>query len=353
MLQASYKKYELEFKRPAGTSRGVYTTRTSWIITLWDSDYPEVKAYGECAPLPDLSCDYSENYEAKVAEVCERIDEFFYWMDEGLVEYPSILFGLETALIDFQNGGKQLLYDTPFAQSKEGILINGLIWMGDAAYMREQIQDKINQGFSCIKLKLGANNIEEELNILAEMRAEFPKDKLEIRVDANGAFSPDDVMPILERLAELDIHSIEQPIKQGQWGKMRFLCRKSPIAIALDEELIGVNTLEDKQKLLKNTMPQYLILKPSLHGGISGCEEWIELAEAKNIAWWITSALESNIGLNAIAQWATSHNVSIPQGLGTGQLFTNNFESPLTIDGERLCMDNTKTWKIDFSTQKY
>ncbi len=350
MLQAKYQKYQLQFKRPAGTSRGTYTTRDSWIISLWDSENPEQVAYGECAPLPDLSCDYDENYESKVAEVCERIDEFFYWMDDGLVDYPSILFGLETALIDLQNGAQRQLFDSAFSQGKEGILINGLIWMGDAAYMREQIQQKIDLGYSCIKLKIGANAIEEELNILAEMRAEFPKEKLEIRVDANGAFDPETVMPILERLADLEIHSIEQPIKQGQWGKMRFLGRKSPIAIALDEELIGYNSREEKQKLLKNTRPQYLILKPSLHGGISGCEEWIELAEAKNIGWWVTSALESNIGLNAIAQWTASLNVKMPQGLGTGQLFTNNIASPLMIDGESLYYQSGKDW--DFSPLK-
>lgn len=347
MLQAKFKKYSLNFKRPAGTSRGVYTTRDSWIISLWDSENPQIKAYGECAPLPDLSCDFDVHYENKVKEVCERIEDFFYWIDDGLVNYPSILFGLETALIDFQNGAKQQLYDTAFTQGKEGLLINGLIWMGDPAYMREQIEEKLAQGFHCIKLKIGANVIDAELDILASIRQDFPKEQLEIRVDANGAFSPEEVMPILERLAELDIHSIEQPIRQGQIGAMRFLCRKSPIAIALDEELIGINTLEGKRQLLKNTKPQYIILKPSLHGGISGCEEWIELAEAKNIGWWVTSALESNIGLNAIAQWASSLEVSIPQGLGTGQLFTNNFESPLNIQGDRLYYSKEKTWNID------
>ena len=347
MLKAKFKKYELQFKRPAGTSRGVYTTRDSWIITLWDSENPDLQAYGECAPLPDLSCDFDENYEDKVREVCEGVEDFFYWLDDGLQDYPSILFGLETALIDLQNGAKQQLFDTPFTQGDEGILINGLIWMGKPDYMRAQIQEKLDQGFHCIKLKIGANAINEELDILTSIRKEFPKEQLEIRVDANGAFASDEVMPILERLAELDIHSIEQPIKQGQIGAMRFLCRKSPIAIALDEELIGVNTLEEKRKLLKNTKSQYIILKPSLHGGISGCEEWIELAEAKNIGWWVTSALESNIGLNAIAQWTSSMGVSMPQGLGTGQLFTNNFDSPLEIISDRLYYSKSKKWRIN------
>lgn len=346
MLKATFKKYSLNFKRPAGTSRGVYTTRDSWVISLWDDENPSQIAYGECAPLPDLSCDFNENYEDKVKEVCKRVEDFFYWLDDGLIDYPSILFGLETALIDFQNGAKQLLFDTPFTRGEDGILINGLIWMGAPDYMREQIQEKLDQGFHCIKLKIGANAIDDELEILSSIRKEFPKEKLEIRVDANGAFASDEVMPILERLAELDIHSIEQPIHQGQIGAMRFLCRKSPIAIALDEELIGVNTLEEKRKLLKNTKPQYIILKPSLHGGISGCEEWIELAEAKNIGWWVTSALESNIGLNAIAHWTSSTGVTMPQGLGTGQLFTNNFESPLEIKGDCLFYSKGKTWNL-------
>lgn len=350
MLKAKIEKYQLKFKRPAGTSRGVYKTRDSWILQLWDDENPEHIAYGECAPLPDLSCDFNDTLEPKLQEVAERIDEFFYWLDDGLEDYPSIRFALEMALIDLQNGATRQLFDTSFSQGKEGVLINGLIWMGEPEYMREQIQDKIDQGFHCIKLKIGANAIEEELDIIATLRAEFPKKQLEIRVDANGAFDPEKVMPILERLAALDIHSIEQPIKQGQYGKMRFLCRKSPIAIALDEELIGVNTREEKQKLLKNTRPQYLILKPSLQGGISGCEEWIELAEAKNIGWWVTSALESNIGLNAIAQWTASMGVSMPQGLGTGQLFTNNIASPLEIRGEQLFYKPKEKW--NFSSLK-
>lgn len=347
MLQAKFKKHTLDFKRPAGTSRGVYHTRLSWIITLWDDENPSIKAYGECAPLPDLSPEYDDNYENKIKEVCEGINDFFYWLDDGLVDYPSIRFALETALIDFQNGATHTLFDTPFAQGKEGILINGLIWMGNPDYMREQIQDKLNQGYHCIKLKIGANEIEDELAILRTIRHDFPKEQLEIRVDANGAFDKDLVMPILEQLADLHIHSIEQPIKQGQIGAMRFLCRKSPIAIALDEELIGINTIAEKRKLLKNTKPQYIILKPSLHGGISGCEEWIELAQEKKIGWWITSALESNIGLNAIAQWTASLAPTMPQGLGTGQLFTNNFDSPLTIQSDKLYYNPQLKWAIN------
>ena len=346
MLKATYKKYQLQFKRPAGTSRGVYKTRDSWIISLWDDAQPENIAYGECAPLPDLSLEYDENYEAKIKEVCDGIDDFFYWLDGGLLTYPSILFGLEMALIDLQNGIQQKLYDTSFTQGDEGLLINGLIWMGDPAYMREQIQEKLDQGFHCIKLKIGANAIEEELAILSTIREAFPADQLELRVDANGAFTPENVMPILERLAQLDIHSIEQPIKQGQIRDMRYFCRKSPVPIALDEELIGIHTFDEKRALLKNTKPQYIILKPSLHGGISGCEEWIQLAEEKKIGWWITSALESNIGLNAIAQWTASLNVTLPQGLGTGQLFTNNFASPLYIKGDRLFHSSEEKWNI-------
>lgn len=336
MLKADFTKYRLDFKRPAGTSRGTYTTRDSWIIKLWDTDNPSCIAYGECAPLPGLSPELNSKYESKVKEVCEQIEDFFIWLDDGLINYPSIYFGLETALIDLHTGAKQQLFDTAFVQGKYSLHINGLIWMGDTDYMRQQIKEKIAQGFNCIKLKIGAHDIKEELAILTTLRQEFSKDVLEIRVDANGAFSPQEVMPILEALAKLDVHSIEQPIAAGQIRDMRYLCRKSPIAIALDEELIGVNTYEAKQALLKNIKPQYLILKPSLHGGFSGCEEWMELAEAKKMGWWITSALESNIGLNAIAQWASQFELKMPQGFGTGQLFSNNFDSPLSVKADRL-----------------
>ena len=347
MLKASYKKYQLQFKRPAGTSRGVYKTRDSWIITLWNDELPDQKGYGECAPLPDLSCDCDANYEAKVKEVCEDIDNVFEWLIDGLKTYPSIMFGVESALMDLQNGGQHLLYDSPFAQSKKGIKINGLIWMGEAADMRQQINDKIAQGFSCIKLKIGAIDIEQELDILTQLRQEFPSSELEIRVDANGAFDSREAMTIMERLAELEIHSIEQPIPAGEIKNMKYLCKNAPLPIALDEELIGIHTYEEKDALLKRIKPQYIVLKPSLHGGLSGCEEWIEVAEEYGIGWWVTSALESNIGLNAIAQWTATLANSLPQGLGTGQLFTNNIPSPLAIEGEELVYTQAGTW--DFS----
>lgn len=348
MLKADYTKHRLDFKRPAGTSRGTYTSRDIWIIRLWDTDNPDVVAYGECAPLPDLSPELDDKYEAKIKEVCDTIEDFFFWLDDGLTDYSSIRFGLETVLTDFHSGANRELYLTSFTENNEGLLINGLIWMGDAEFMREQIQEKLSQGYRCIKLKIGTHAIEEELEIIRSIRHEFSKEELEIRVDANGAFDPETVMPILEQLAELDIHSIEQPIAPGQIGKMRFLCRKSPVAIVFDEELIGVNTYEDKVALLKNTKPQFLVLKPSLHGGLSGCEEWIELAEEKNIGWWITSALESNIGLNAIAQWASQFELNMPQGFGTGQLFTNNFPSPLEVEGDGLFYNSKQEW--DFTS---
>ncbi len=336
MLKASVNKYQLKFKRPAGTSRGVYRTRDSWIVTLWDTKQPNVKGVGECAPLPDLSCDFDANYEDKIKEVCASVSDIEYWLDDGLMDYPSIRFGFETAFLDFKNGGNGLLFDTPFVHEKEGILINGLIWMGNPNYMREQIQQKLEQGFHCIKLKIGANDIEDEMQILQSLRKEFPSDRLELRVDANGAFSVDDAPKVLEYLAAMQVHSIEQPIRQKQQDEMAALCKQTPIPIALDEELIGVNAKEEKTALLDNIKPQYIILKPSLHGGIAGCLEWIDIAKERQIGWWITSALESNIGLNAIAQWTASLGVTIPQGLGTGLLFTNNFESPLYIEGDRL-----------------
>jgi len=346
MLKAKFRKYQLHFKQPAGTSRGVYTTRDSWFISLWHDEEPERIGYGECAPLPDLSCDFGPAYEDKIKEVCADVDNLFYWLSEGLLAYPSILFGLESALMDLQNKGQHILYDTPFVHQQKGLKINGLIWMGEAEVMRRQIEQKLDQGFSCIKLKIGAIDTSEELAILRHLRQEFPAEILELRVDANGAFDTQEALPLMEQLAALQIHSIEQPIPAGQIKNMKYLCKHSPLAIALDEELIGVHTRDEKETLIKRIKPQYIILKPSLHGGLSGCEEWIEVAEEYQVAWWITSALESNIGLNAIAQWTASLDTHMAQGLGTGQLFTNNIPSPLCIKGEELWYAEGQAWDL-------
>ncbi|MCM0341515.1 o-succinylbenzoate synthase [Bacteroides fragilis] len=320
----------LHFKQPAGTSRGTYTTRKVWYIYLSTTEYPERVGVGECAPLPKLSCDDLPDYEQILCNACRCLEQTGELDTEALRDYPSILFGLETALRHYETQS-WALWDTPFSRGETGIPINGLIWMGDFDRMLQQIEVKMQSGYRCIKLKIGAINFEEELALLKHIRAHYSAREIELRVDANGAFSPIDAMEKLNRLAELELHSIEQPIRAGQWEEMARLTADTPLPIALDEELIGCNTLEGKQDLLTSVRPQYIILKPSLHGGISGGNEWIAEAEKQHIGWWITSALESNIGLNAIAQWCATFRNPLPQGLGTGLLFTDNIEMPLEI----------------------
>lgn len=328
----------LHFKQPAGTSRGTYTTRNCWYLFLTSDEAPERYGIGECAPLPKLSCDDVPDYERLLAEICRQTEIKGKPDTELLRPYPSILFGLETAFRHF-HAGNYALWDTPFSRSETGIPINGLIWMGEYKKMLEQIEVKMQSGFRCIKLKIGAINFEEELALLKHIRAHFSAKEIELRVDANGAFSPSDALDKLHRLAELDLHSIEQPIRAGQWEEMARLTAETPLPIALDEELIGCNTLQGKKELLSAIRPHYIILKPSLHGGISGGQEWIDEAERQKIGWWITSALESNIGLNAIAQWCATFNNPLPQGLGTGALFTDNVEMPLNIRKDCLWYD--------------
>lgn len=320
----------LHFKQPAGTSRGTYTTRKVWYIYLSTTEYPERVGVGECAPLPKLSCDDLPDYEQILCNACRCLEQTGELDTEALRDYPSILFGLETALRHYETQS-WALWDTFFSRGETGIPINGLIWMGDFDRMLQQIEVKMQSGYRCIKLKIGAINFEEELALLKHIRAHYSAREIELRVDANGAFSPIDAMEKLNRLAELELHSIEQPIRAGQWEEMARLTADTPLPIALDEELIGCNTPEGKQDLLTSVRPQYIILKPSLHGGISGGNEWIAEAEKQHIGWWITSALESNIGLNAIAQWCATFRNPLPQGLGTGLLFTDNIEMPLEI----------------------
>lgn len=325
----------LHFKQPAGTSRGTYITRKSWYLLLTSDEVPGRYGIGECAPLPKLSCDDLPDYEHLLTEICRQTEINNGPDTEILRSYPSILFGLETAFRHFHTGSFAL-WNTPFSRGEAGIPINGLIWMGDYKKMLEQIETKMQSGFRCIKLKIGAINFEEELALLKHIRAHFSAEEIELRVDANGAFSPTDALNKLHKLAELNLHSIEQPIRAGQWEEMAKLTAETPLPIALDEELIGCNTLQGKKELLSVIKPQYIILKPSLHGGISGGQEWIDEAERQKIGWWITSALESNIGLNAIAQWCATFNNPLPQGLGTGALFTDNVEMPLSIHKDCL-----------------
>ena len=320
----------LHFKQPAGTSRGVYNTRKVWYIEISSMENPSIKGIGECAPLPNLSCDDVPQYEEVLQQACSRVAREGNIPTESLRNYPSILFGLETALRHYETGSLAL-WDTPFSRGEAGIPINGLIWMGNFEEMYRQIEAKMEAGYRCIKLKIGAIDFDAELTLLKHIRSRFSVKDIELRVDANGAFSPAEAMHKLDALSKLDLHSIEQPIRAGQWEEMARLTARTPLPIALDEELIGHNIPEIKKELLSAIRPQYIILKPSLHGGICGSNEWIAEAEKQNIGWWVTSTLESNIGLNAIAQWcATLHN-ALPQGLGTGQLFTDNIDLPLEI----------------------
>ena len=325
----------LHFKEPAGTSRGVYTTRKIWLVYLSEGDKTGV---GECAPLPDLSCDAmnDEQYGAILNKVCEDYCRKGA-IDDALRDYPSMLFGLETAVRSLHNS--HLLFDTAFSRGEVGIPINGLVWMGSHEEMLRRMESKLEQGYRCVKLKIGAIDFEQELDIIKRIRDRFSFHEVELRLDANGAFPYEEALYKLELLSQYAIHSIEQPIKQGQWAYMAELCRESPLPIALDEELIGVNDPEIKRQMLNIIKPRYIILKPSLHGGMMGCREWISIAKDMEIGSWITSALESNIGLNAIAQFASDvygDHITMPQGLGTGQLFTDNIDMGLEIRGDKL-----------------
>lgn len=331
----------LHFKQPAGTSRGVYTTRKIWLVHLYEGDCHGV---GECAPLPDLSCDAmgDEEYFSILNKVCEVFCQKGEIDDDILRDYPSMLFGLETALLDVRckkDARRGLLFDTAFSRGEVGIPINGLVWMGNYEEMLKRMESKLEQGFRCVKLKIGAIDFDQELDLIKRIRSRFSFHEVELRLDANGAFPYEDALYKLELLSQYAIHSIEQPIRQGQWAYMAELCRESPLPIALDEELIGVNDLAMKRHMLNIIKPRYIILKPSLHGGMAGCREWIDTAREMGIGSWITSALESNIGLNAIAQFASSvygDHITMPQGLGTGLLFTDNILMPLEIRGDQL-----------------
>jgi o-succinylbenzoate synthase len=341
-LKASYKKYTLNFRQASGTSRGVYTTRDSWFLFLSDGTGTGI---GECAPLPELSVESLYKMNSKLLQVCEEID-YFCALPEELHAWPSILFGLETALLDLKNNGQQLLYPSAFTRGEQGIPINGLIWMGTPEFMKQQIQSKLESGFTCIKIKIGALDFNTEFELLKAIRSEFSSGEITLRVDANGAYTYQTALENLKRLSELQIHSIEQPIEAGQPHEMAELCLKSPVPIGLDEELIGISSRIEMQKLLETIHPAYLILKPSLHGGFTTCEKWIEQAGKYASGWWITSALESNIGLNAIAQWTSQLNYNGEQGLGTGQLYTNNLDSPLEILGDQLWHRPQRPWNL-------
>jgi o-succinylbenzoate synthase len=343
-LKATYQKYILNFKQPSGTSRGVMTEKETWFIILENNGK---KGIGECGILRGLSIDDRPDFEEQLKWVCNNIHLGKDLLWENLIEFPSIQFGIEMAFLSLQSEDSFLLFPSEFTKGEKSITINGLVWMGNPADMLLQIQEKIATGFSCIKLKIGAIDFEKELELLRYIRLNFTSHQIEIRVDANGAFDASMALDKLIQLSEFKLHSIEQPIAKKNTDSMSELCRNSPIPVALDEELIGVFTLQEKENLLLKIMPQYLILKPSFIGGFRGTLEWIKLAKKHNIGWWITSALESNIGLNAIAQFTFLQNNSMPQGLGTGGLFTNNFDCPLEVcDGQLWYSD--KEWNVNF-----
>lgn len=340
-MQATFRRHLLKFKRPSGTSRGVLTTKETWFIIIISEGKTGV---GECGLLRSLSIDDRPDYQQKLQWVCDNISLGPKKLWEQLVDFPSIQFGVEMAFKSLEAETPFLLDPSAFTEGKDVIPINGLVWMGEKSFMKEQILDKIKNGFKCIKLKIGAIDFNAELDLLKFIRSEFTSEEIEIRVDANGAFLATEALSKLEQLSKFDIHSIEQPIKQGQLIEMAMLCEKAPIPIALDEELIGVKGVTNKENVLQIIKPQFIIFKPSLIGGYKGTQDWLDLADEMGIGWWVTSALESNVGLNAISQWTYTKNSKLPQGLGTGGLYTNNFESPLEVKNGTITYNPEATW---------
>ncbi|MFC5270335.1 o-succinylbenzoate synthase [Adhaeribacter terreus] len=355
-FQLRFSRHNLQFKFDARTSRGSLTSHTAYYLKLSDPKNPEITGWGEAAPLEGLSVDFRPDFEEKIEAFCQTFNaqkhsvfsnaESWLW-EQDLHDLPALKFAVETALLDFKNGGKKIIFDTEFTQGETGIPINGLVWMGDEKFMQQQILQKLDQGYDCLKLKIGGLDFETELKILASVRAMAPPEKLQIRLDANGAFSPKDALEKLSKLAAFSVHSLEQPIKPNQYAAMKKICAESPIPIALDEELIGVTDMVVQQKMLDQIRPQFIILKPTLLGGLQASKKWIALAEERNIGWWITSALESNIGLNAIAQFTSTFSNLIPQGLGTGQLYHNNIPSPLLIEKGYLFYRKNLGWQTE------
>ncbi len=348
------KRHVLEFNFEAGTSRGVLNEHQAWFILI---ERDGVTGIGEASPLKGLSIDDVPHFEVKLQEVIgivssmgpltsrEAINELI--LNLGLEDYPAIAFGLETALLDLMNGGRRVIVENDFSRGMHGIPINGLIWMGEKMVMLQRASEKLTENFNCLKMKVGALSFETECEVLEHLREREGPDKLTLRVDANGAFTKEDVFDKLEMLSHYNLHSIEQPVAKGQKELMKEVCARGKVPVALDEELIGVNGFEQKRQLLQEIKPKFIVLKPTLLGGLQACREWIHAANSFEIGWWITSALESNIGLNAIAQFTYSRNIQTHQGLGTGQLYSNNIESPLKIENGYIVYDNKKSWNLD------
>jgi o-succinylbenzoate synthase len=349
-MKASYHKYLLNFKQPSGTSRGVLHQKETWFLII---EQDGKKGIGECGLLRGLSCDDRADYEDQLKWVCNNInlDKGTLW--DALIEFPSIQFGLEMALLSLESEHPFLLFPSNFTSGTDSIEINGLIWMGTPEFMQQQITEKIAQGFRCVKLKIGALDFNKEVELLHSIRAKFSPSEIEIRVDANGGFDEINALDKINQIAGYQIHSIEQPIPKNMTDSMSVLCKNTPIPIALDEELIGIFSAEEKEALLLKIKPQFIILKPSFVGGFTGTLEWINLAKKHEIGWWITSALESNIGLNAIAQWTYLQQNNMPQGLGTGGLYTNNIDAPLEVKDGKLWYNPSIGWKVNFDNLTY
>ncbi|WP_109674966.1 o-succinylbenzoate synthase [Dyadobacter jejuensis] len=357
-LKISTRPYTLNFKKQAGTSRGVLTEKNIHFIRVEDTELPGVYGYGECGPLPGLSVDDRPDFADQLKAVCDDFNamdlEVFPFNLPIILnqvipeELPSVRFGIETALLDIMNGGRRVVYDNAFSKGEKGILMNGLIWMGPFEDMLTQAHEKLEAGYTTIKMKIGAIDFDQECALLEKIRARYSPEQITLRVDANGAFDEATVFERLERLSAYDIHSIEQPIKSGQPELMHRVCDSSPVPVALDEELIGIFDYRKKFDLLKKVKPPFIILKPSLLGGFQQTAEWIEIAGRLGIDWWVTSALESNVGLNAIAQFTAQYGNGLPQGLGTGQLYTNNIDASLVVRKGHLYSDLSTSWGAIF-----
>lgn len=347
-MKAYFQKRILEFTKVAGTSRGVLLQKPSWYIFLYDEQSPEIKGIGEVSIIPGLSFDNEDEIEGMLTNVCAKINAGLYNFRRTLPDFPAISFGVETALKDYKVKGSKILFPSDFTEGISGIKTNGLIWMGNQEEMLEQVKIKLESGFRCLKIKIGAIDFNQELLVLRSLRQQFKVNELEIRVDANGAFSYSEAKEKLKLLQELDIHSIEQPILPNQIEEMADLCQNTDLPVALDEELIGKYPYEVKKKLIDIIRPQYLILKPSLLGGINESTDWIKICKEYDIDWWVTSALESNIGLNVIAQWVATLGNEMYQGLGLGSLYKKNIDSPLELQGEKLFYNPGRKWSYEF-----
>ncbi len=357
MIQATWKELTLTPRFPLGTSKGMINARTVWYLIAWDADRPQIRGIGEAALFPGHSKEFPADVRTKLVELCADTSDWEQRLNNDLVDVPSVRFAVEQCLRDLSVSGSKILFPSDFTLGRKSIPINGLVWMGDKAMMKQRIRDKatmrerikaqIDGGNRCVKMKIGGIGIADELQLLTDVRREYSAKELTLRVDANGAFTSGNVMPVLERLAELEVESIEQPVPPGLYEAMAELCAKTPLPIALDEDLIGINSAEAKTDLLNHVKPQYIVIKPSMVGGWKAAREWIDLAQERNIKWWITSALESSIGLNAIAQWAATLGVSIPQGLGTGSVYSNNIPSPLTVEDGALRYRPEVPWQLE------